>query len=338
MPNDIDLYDELGLQARLSAYLTAQLGRRVEAGALRRFAVGFSWITYGFEIAAPGIGGVTRMILRLGPSYGLFAPYSAAPQFLALKALEGHDVPAPLAYFWSDDEAILGAPFFISELVRGEAPIPWGPAGGMDEALRIALGEQFTDALAALHNIPAPELARGVSVENAATVQIDEWERNYRRWALRAHPMFELALQWARAHRPVAPRVSMIHGDYRLGNFLEQDGRITAILDWELVHLGDPHEDLAWFCLLQSRGGTKLMGRLISREDLYARYTARTGIEVREDSMRFYEIFSLIKLAATHIAAVSAFERNGFRDMRMPAMGTQIAPVLRQIEKALEVA
>jgi hypothetical protein len=54
--------------------------------------------------------------------------------------------------------------------------------------------------------------------------------------------------------------------------------------------------------------------------------------------MRFYEIFSLVKLAATHMAAVSVFERNGFYDMRMPAMGTQIAPVLRQIEQALEIA
>ena len=337
----IDLYDEPGLVLRLNAYLTEKLGRPVEIGALKRFAVGFSWITYGFSIPAPGIEGVTGLILRLGPALGLFAPYSAAPQYLSLKALEGHDVPAPRAYYWSDDAAFLGAPFFISELVRGEAPIPWGPGSEMSDEFRHSLGAQFTDALGALHNIDwqrsgLAELAANVSVANAGLLQIEEWERNYHRWALKAYPMFDFALRWLRAHQPVAPRVSIVHGDYRLGNFLEVDGKITAILDWELVHLGDPHEDLAWFCLPQYRGGTKLMGKLIARDEFYARYEAKTGFAVSEESMRFYEIFNLVKLAATHMAGVYAFERKGFYDMRMPAMGTQIAPVLRQIEKALE--
>ena len=342
----IDLNDEAGMVVRLNAYLSAQLGREIKVGALRRFASGFSWITLGFSIAAPGIvlgnSRVTDLILRLGPSYGLFAPYSAAPQFLSLKAIEGSEVPAPLAYFWSDDPEILGAPFFVSEMVRGEAPIPWGE-GDMSDDFRRSLGEQYTDALGALHNIDWTKsglaaLGEPVTCENAAFLQIQEWEKNFRRWKLRPYPMFELALQWLRENQPVAPRVSIIHGDHRLGNFLEAGGKITAILDWELVHLGDPHEDLGWFCLPQYRGGTKLMSKLIARDELYSRFEAKTGIAVSEVSMRFYEIFSLVKLAATHIAGVSAFERNGFYDMRMPAMGTQIIPVLRQIEKTLEAA
>lgn len=336
-----DLEDEAGLISRLETYLSSQLGRKVSVGGVKRFAVGFSWITIGFTIPAPGINGATGLILRLGPAKGLFAPYSAAPQFLSLQALEGSDVPAPGAYFWSDDSTILGAPFFISELVRGEAPIPWGPAGGMSDQLRDALGRQFTDAIGGLHNIEWQKtglkaLAQGITVENAAARQIDEWEANYQRWRLRAHPMIHYATRWLRANTPVAPRVSIIHGDYRLGNFLAIGEEITAILDWELVHLGDPHEDLAWACLPQYRAGTTLMSRLISREEMYARYKAKTGIAVDGKVMQFYEIFSLYKLAITHMAGVAVFERNDFHDMRMPAMGTQIAPVLRQMEKALE--
>jgi aminoglycoside phosphotransferase (APT) family kinase protein len=340
--HEIDLDDENALVLRLEAFLAGKLDRGIHVIKLRRFAVGYSWITYGFSIAAPGIGGITDLILRLGPSYGLFAPYSAAPEFLSLKAIEGGGVPAPKAYFWSDDATIMGAPFCITELVRGDAPIPWGAAGNMADELRQTLASQFIDAVAALHNTEwqnsgLAELGTDVTVANAAGLQIQEWEHHYRRWALRAYPMFELALQWAKENRPLAPRVSIIHGDYRLGNFLAVGDRITAILDWELVHLGDPHEDLAWICLPQYRGGTNLMSRLVTRENLYARYQAKTGLAINEQTMKFYEIFSLIKLAATHMAAVSVFERNGFHDMRMPAMGTQIAPVLRQIEKALEV-
>jgi aminoglycoside phosphotransferase (APT) family kinase protein len=336
-----DLGDETGLKSRLAVYLGGQLNRAVTIGGLRRFASGFSWITIGFTIPAPGIDGVTALILRLGPSRGLFAPYSAAPQFFALQALAGSDVPAPRAFFWSDDATILGAPFFISELVHGEAPIPWSPAGSMSDALRDALGRQFTDVIAGLHNIDwrqtgLSSFGQGITVQNAAARQIDDWEANYQRWRLRAHPMIHYATRWLRANLPVAPRVSIVHGDYRLGNFLAIGERITAILDWELVHLGDPHEDLAWACLPQYRNGTTLMSRLIARDALYARYEAKTGFKVDEATMRFYEIFSLYKLAITHMAGVAVFERNDFHDMRMPAMGTQIAPVLRQIEKALE--
>ena len=134
----------------------------------------------------------------------------------------------------------------------------------------------------------------------------------------------------------MASRLSIIHGDYRLGNFLEVDGRITSILDWELVHLGDPHEDLAWVCLPQYRSGSTLMCKLVSRDELYARHEARTGQRIDPDSMRFYTVLSLVKLATTHIAAAYAFEQKGFHDMRMPAMATQIAPTFRQIEKLLQ--
>jgi aminoglycoside phosphotransferase (APT) family kinase protein len=341
-PKASPAYQDSGtLERALAVYLDQQLGRAVGVSGLRRFAVGFSWITIGFTISAPGIGGCTELILRLGPADGLFAPYSAAPQFFALRALEGAGVPAPRAFLWSDDSTILGAPFFISELVQGEAPIPWGPAGGMPEELRDRLGVAFTDALGALHNVEwqssgLATVGEEITVENAASRQLEEWERNYLRWRLRPHPMLHYAARWLRANLPTAPRVSIVHGDYRLGNFLAIGDRITAILDWELVHLGDPHEDLAWACLPQYRAGTKLMSRLIERDAMYQRYHDKTGIEVDPETMRFYEIFSLYKLAVTHMAAVSVFERNDFHDLRMPAMGTQIAPVLRQMEKALE--
>lgn len=333
--------DTNSLVLALEAYLSRQLGQPVEVSGLKRFAVGFSWITIGFKIPAPGLDGCTNLILRLGPEDGLFAPYSAAPQFFALKALEGTDVPAPRAFLWSDDSSQLGAPFFISELVPGEAPIPWGPASGMTNSLRDSLGMAFTDALGALHNVKwqhtsLATMSDDITPINAAARQLDIWEANYNRWRLRPYPMLHYASRWLRAHLPVAPRVAIVHGDYRLGNFLAIGDRITAILDWELVHLGDPHEDLAWACLPQYRAGTKLMSRLIERDTLYERYKNKTGIEVNPASMNFYEIFSLYKLAVTHMAAVNVFERNAFHDMRMPAMGTQIAPVLRQIEKTLE--
>ncbi len=137
------------------------------------------------------------------------------------------------------------------EKVEGEAPLPWVPGGGaaFDDATRAALGEQFVAGLARLHSFqwrgtPAEQLDGARDVSQAAGAQIDFWERYLRRHARRPYPILEWGLLWLRANSPRAPRISIIHGDYRIGNFLVLDGRISAMLDWELVHLGDPHQDL----------------------------------------------------------------------------------------------
>lgn len=318
--------------------LSTMLG--VPVAALVRYPSGFSWITYGFaaDVAAWGEG-LRDYILRIGPGDGLFAPYSAAPQYHALKLLEGTAVAAPRVHAWSDDCAALGAPWFIGDKAPGDAPIPWGPSG-MDDATRSRLGAQFATQIADLHCVDWRDSALATietvpDTASAAFVQLDRWEADYRRWRLRPHPMVHRALAWLRHDPPVAPRIAIVHGDYRLGNFLAEGAEITALLDWELVHLGDPHEDLAWACLPQYRGGTELMSKLTARDELYSRYAARAGFAVDAEAMQYYTIFSLLKLAITHMAGVNAFERRGFSDMRMPAMGTQIAPVLRQIEKAI---
>jgi aminoglycoside phosphotransferase (APT) family kinase protein len=265
------------------------------------------------------------------------------PEFRSLSALQASGVPVPRAFAASDDSSILGAPFFLCERVDGDTPLPWGGQGneGMTGARRESLARDFIGALAALHRFDwrASDLAdwgEGLTESNAAAAQIEEWHERFRRWALRPHPMAHRAFAWLRENQPRAPRVAIVHGDYRLGNFLERDDRITAILDWELVHLGDPVEDLGWAFLPQYRGGTGLVCGLAGEEEFLARYEALAGFSVDRRALRFYIVFSLLKLGLTHMAAARCFEDGRFDDMRMPAMATQMAPVFRQIEKTLE--
>jgi aminoglycoside phosphotransferase (APT) family kinase protein len=328
------------LRGRLAAYLSANSGADVAIERLSKFPAGFSWITYAVKVA--GFANARDVILRIGPPYGLFAPYSAMPEFDSLSALAASAVPTPRAFFASDDPAILGAPFFICERVEGDTPLPWGSHGqGLNGDRRETLAADFIEALAALHRFEWRTTAlvkwgEGVTNENAAELQIDDWQKRFERWALRPHPMAHRTLAWLRSHAPTAQKVSLVHGDYRLGNFLERDGRISAILDWELVHLGDPIEDLGWAFLPQYRGGTSLVCGLAGEADFVARYKARSGLKVDPASLKFYIVFSLMKLAFTHMAAARCFEDGLFNDMRMPAMATQIAPVFRQIAKTLE--
>jgi aminoglycoside phosphotransferase (APT) family kinase protein len=327
------------LRDRLGGYLSERAGAPIVVERLTKFPAGFSWLTFG--VALRGFPGATEVILRVGPPYGLFAPYSAMPEFESLSALASSGIPAPRVYLASDDESILGAPFFLSEKVEGETPLPWGSQiQKLSPSRRDSLGSDFIDALAALHNFDwrstgLSKWGEGVSLENAAHLQIDEWERRFKRWALRPHPMAHRTLAWLRDRARPAQRLTLVHGDYRLGNFLERDGRITAILDWELVHLGDPVEDLGWAFLPQYRGGTPMVCGLASETDFLARYESLSGLRTEPASLRFYIVFSLLKLAFTHMAAARCFEDGLFNDLRMPAMATQIAPVFRQIAKIL---
>lgn len=342
-----DLFDNNNLmRERIETYLKEETGQIVQVGELTRFAVGFSWKTYLVPvIGLNGNSELQNIILRIGPDYGLFAPYSSKPEYLALCSLQNSPVPAPKAFWGGDDTKYFGAPFLFSECMDGTAVVPWVPAGTapLEEGYRRSLGTQFIDSLAALHCVPWQDkpiavLSENISPENAALRNVEVWEQLIQRWAMRPYPGAEWAIRWLKNNCPVAPRVSIVHGDYRTGNFLEKDGNITAILDWELVHLGDPHEDLGWASLPMYMGGSKYIGRLCEPEWFYERYGEMAGFEVSMKSVNYYRAFSLLKLAGTHMAAARCFEEGRFNDMRMPAMGSQIATCLRQLEKTIEAS
>jgi aminoglycoside phosphotransferase (APT) family kinase protein len=342
-----DPFDGDALRRRLLGFLAAQVGPSIALGPLRRYTVGFSWVTYGFSAQwiAEGAPVARELILRVGPPNGIFAPYRALPEFLTLQSLVGTAVPAPRPYWRCDDAEILGAPFFVCEWIAGEAPIPWTADGGpaFAEDARVALGDQFVAALAALHDLdwratPAAGIGGATDPARTAAAEIDLWEARMREWSARRHPMLEWATAWFRANAPVAPRVCIVHGDYRIGNFLEREGRITAILDWELVHLGDPLEDLGWICLQAWRGRSPYMCHLLTREALQEKYAALTGAPVDAAALRYWEAFGTYKLAVMHLGAAHCFEARGFNDLRMAGMGAQLPRLLLQLETSLERA
>ena len=104
----------------------------------------------------------------------------------------------PRAYWYSDDSEALGAPFFICEFVKGDAPVPWTADGGpaFDETARINLGDQFVTALAALHNFawrstPVAGIGGATDPDETAASQIAFWEERMRQWSTRTMPSWD---------------------------------------------------------------------------------------------------------------------------------------------------
>src|SRR5690606_21853689 len=147
-------------------------------------------------------------------------------------------------------------PFYVMERLPGEVPIPApGPRGEgpFDAAERAALAPQAMEALAALHAVDWRARGLdflGVPAKGAAAREVERWAERLGRSGLPLEPVVAEALGWLRANAPADGGLVLLHGDYRLGNWLvERAGaatRLTGILDWEMVHLGDPVEDLAW--------------------------------------------------------------------------------------------
>ena len=111
-------------------------------------------------------------------------------------------------------------------------------------------------------------------------------------------PVFELALSWLdrRKPQPTAEPV-LVHGDYRTGNYLADESGVTAILDWEGAHLGDPVEDLGWLCVKSWRFGAidKPAGGFGSREELWSAYRRAGGARVDPARAHWWEVFGTVR-------------------------------------------
>ena len=332
----------------LQGFLENMWQTPVRLSKLRRITAGLSWTTIGFtaQLENPGKTPQTQeLILRIGDPGGVFAPYSAEPEYLALTSLFNvPSLPIPRAIAYSDDCAILGAPFIITEFVTGHTPIPWsGKEKDRDETEMLAVANDFVDALAAIHafdwsHVPLAALYGDVPPSDIARHETRRWAKHAELTEGLAPLQMHYAMRWLETHAPVAEHVTVVHGDYRVGNFLQHEGRITAILDWELVHLGDPHEDLAWAGLRVFSPGKTRIGDLIEREAFYERYCRRTGFSIRPEVIRYYEVFGTFKIAATLVGAIHRIESGRARDVRMAAMGLQLAPTLLELNRLIKEA
>jgi aminoglycoside phosphotransferase (APT) family kinase protein len=338
------------METQICTYLRSKLpqARNLELRNFRRHTEGWSWETFSCDAHWQEDDREVRQgyVLRKEPDRaGVVGKYDTFAQFTVLRALEETPVAAPRVFWYELTRDMLGAPFFVMEKVEGEIPLPWadterGPFADAAEQQRIA--HQFVQHLAHLHAVDwqtkglaflgVPEPGRG-----AALQEVKKWQTQLDQVELTPMPLLRRALLWLKEHVPEAPQVSIVHGDYRLGNFICRDGRIVAILDWELVHLGDPLEDLGWICLRPWRGRSPYMASLIERAELYRLYESLTGIHVPDEHLRFYEVLGNLKLAVIHLTAAKAFEDGSNTDVRIATMGHHYIFMLKHIAELLGI-
>jgi aminoglycoside phosphotransferase (APT) family kinase protein len=203
-------------------------------------------------------------------------------------------VPAPRvrAIFSEADGVDVG---WVTERIEGETLMPRILREERYAGARKIMAAQCGEILAAIHKIDLAEVPFLKYL--SAARQIESYQLTADMLGLRL-PALELTLRWAKENLPVNPRHTVVHGDYRAGNFIVGDEGVRCILDWEGAQSGDPMQDMGWLCVKTWRfGGRNPVGGFGRREDLFATYEKASGHRVDPLHVRFWEAFGSTRWA-----------------------------------------
>ena len=307
--------------AALAAATARHLGDAVEVENVRRLSGGASRETWSFD-AITTDGTRHTLVLRRDPG-ATSSTDARATEFDVLRAAAGAGVLVPEVRFLLEPGDDLGQGFAMSR-VEGET-IPRRIL--RDEELagaRSLLAAQCAEQAARIHAVPLGTLPQLPHLDAAA--QVDQF-RLVLDGIGEPHPAFELGLRRLGAELPDRVEPRLVHGDFRNGNLVVGTDGLRAVLDWELAHLGDPTEDLAWCCVRSWRFGVVDLpvGGFGTTETLLDAYAAAGGGSVDPARLAWWEAFGTLKWGL--ICGIQAHTHLGglVRSVELATLGRRMA-------------
>ena len=329
--------EELDL-AKLEPFLRAHFPSESGAIIVRQYPSGHSNLTYSLEI------GSREMVLRR-PPFGskVKTAHDMSREFRVLAKLHAHYPPAPRVLCFSEDDSVLGAPFYLMEPIHGII-LRRDPPPGLDFSTTVArrVSESFLDNLALLHSLDY----RAIGLADLGKPQ-GYLERQVRGWIERYHgskthdiPEVEATSDWIEQHMPATSTAALIHNDYKYDNVVLDPHdltKIVGVLDWEMSTIGDPLTDLGsalayWVEasdppeILETRWGPTNYAGSLTRAQLVERYAQKTGRDV--SSMAFYLVFARFKIAVIVQQIYYRYHQGLTHDERFASMPHRIKLLL----------
>jgi aminoglycoside phosphotransferase (APT) family kinase protein len=282
-------------EAELAGWITDVTRRPVRA--VQRVAYGASRATYLVEMEEGG-GLVARVDTGDGPMAG--TELSLVREAAVYRALAGTGVRIPRLHAVAPDGTVL-----LTDRAHGTHEVD-----ALSPAERQVVYDDYLDAIADLHNLDATALdlpghRRPTDGPSHAHQELDLWAGILDARTRRPWPLARYTLAVLRELAPAAvDRTVLCHGDVGPGNFLHDGARVTALLDWEFAHLGDPMDDLGWWVFRghDMRGGCGDLGAQM------ARWSSRTGLPVDLGRVAYYRVMVMLRWL---ISVVAALERGG---------------------------
>ena len=286
-----------------------------------------------------GAGAERRaFVLRSNGATPLSMGLDLAQEFALLQVLHAAGLPVPPPVLFCGDPAVAGAPFHLTKLMPGTAdPAALVAAGPND-----ALAEQLGRTLAELHRIAPPraDLAfLGAAQADAALARIAEYRSRLDAMD-EARPAAEWGLRWLARHAPPPGAPVLCHGDFRTGNYLVEDYRLSCILDWEFSSWGDPGEDVGWFCSRCWRFGARQReaGGIGTRAAFSRGYESVAGRGLDPSRLRYWETMAALKWLV-----IALLQRNrclvaGERSLDLALTGRRAAECEYELMRLVEEA
>lgn len=310
------------LRSQLEAYLTRIWETPARVTMIARIPGGASRETYRFDVE---VGDETRgLILRRDP-VGSLIDTERKLEFLAFRSFHGGGLPVPEAVALEEDGAELERPFFIMGRIDGgkaQSPFTVPPYG--EHA--VAIGEQFYGHLGKIAaadplTLPIAQATPAPALDGCWKTALDYWEGVIDADEEHPQPIVRACIRRLRANPPPpARKLSVVHGDYRTGNFLHDGaGKIIALLDWEMAHIGDPLEDLGWAMEpLWCYGETDRVSGMLPKAEAIAIWEAASGLTVDLAAFAWWALFASVKGQAIWISSAKEYRAGGLKD---PVLG-----------------
>jgi aminoglycoside phosphotransferase (APT) family kinase protein len=244
-----------------------------------------------------GEGG--RWVLRRDPE-GSTSLVPMREEFALVGRAEEAGVPVPAPLRFEPEGGCFGSAGMLMGFVEGTSVAPRVLRRPEYGTARRLLPGQLAEALARIHSVDTAVLdgVLPAPAGDPALEQIAEWEGQLDEIG-EPLPAVELGLRWLRVNSPEPVGAKLVHGDFRLGNFIVGEDGLGAVIDWELAHLGDPAEDIGWLCIRSWRFGNDDLAAagLAGLDEFIAAYEAARGEPVDRDRVRYWEVFGNVKWA-----------------------------------------
>ena len=269
----------------LGELLERRLGEPV-AGPPVRLTGGASCETWSFT------AGGRRLILRRTPPGHDREPAGMAREAAAFAAAQAAGVAVPTLVDSDTDPAVVGSPYLITEHVDGETIARRLLREDRYADARAGLAAELGATLARIHSVPLDTVPDLPTVDPLASMR-----ETYDKLG-EPLPTIEIAMKWLERNQPDAVAETVVHGDFRTGNLIIGEDGLRAVLDWEVVHRGDPREDLGWLCVKCWRFGSPLpAGGFGTVSQLLDGYAEVAGWRPSEADVLWWQVYGTARWA-----------------------------------------
>ena len=316
--------DKKAFDAKLAAVLISRLPFCENMISAERLSGGASQETYRLVIKTAD-GQEQKLALRRAPGgiQGDKTPEHPGleTEALLMRLARQAGVPEPEVYWVLTEEDGLGNGF-IMEWLEGEALGARINRSPEFESIRSSLAYECGKVLAKIHAIDLGNegLDRKLARIAPETFIRQTWEKYQ---ALNTpQPMIDFTARWLLENLPDENRTTLVHNDFRTGNFMINPEGLVAVLDWELAHIGDPMRDLGWICTNSWRfGGDRPVGGFGEYEDLFRGYEEVSGIRVNAGHVKFWEVFGSFWWSVGCLGMVEHYRNGPDQTVERPAIG-----------------